>query len=321
MKKKVKLKNNIKSKKTKIKILFFLLSFIIITTITFNYLLSKNININNELLITYLLKNSNYEYNDNNKTLKKLKENISAVDLINFNYYSLKKYKAKKNNVKKEAKNTTTKELTQATNNNPLIYIYNSHQTEEYSLGDIAYNINPSVTINNYIMKDIFEKQGYKTLVEERSIKDILNLNSWNYASSYKASRIYMEDAKANNDSLKYFIDVHRDSLSHDRTSITIGDTKYAKVLFLIGLENPNYQKNLAFTERINNKIVERYNGLSKGIYQKEGAGVNGVYNQDFSENTVLIEIGGPENTIEEVMNTTVAISNIICEVIKENEI
>lgn len=321
MKKKVKLKNNSKSKKTKIKLFLFLLSFIIITTITFNYLLSKNININNELLITYLLKNSNYEYNDNNKTLKKLKENITAVDLINFNYYSLKKYKAKKNSSKKEITNTTTKELTQTTNNNPLIYIYNSHQTEEYSLGDIAYNINPSVTINNYIMKDIFEKQGYKTLVEERSIKDVLNLNSWNYASSYKASRIYMEDAKANNDSLKYFIDVHRDSLSHDRTSITIGDTKYAKVLFLIGLENPNYQKNLAFTERINNKIVERYSGLSKGIYQKEGPGVNGVYNQDFSEHTILVEIGGPENTIEEVMNTTVAISNIICEVIKENEV
>ena len=129
-----------------------------------------------------------------------------------------------------------------------------------------------------------------------------------------------MEEAKRKDSSLKYFIDLHRDSLPHDKTTITINDENYAKIIFLIGLENKKYNENLKFTEYINNKINEKYPGLSKGIYKKGGPGVNGVYNQDFSPYTILIEIGGEENTTTEVMNTTVAVSEILKEVIQEYE-
>ena len=111
------------------------------------------------------------------------------------------------------------------------------------------FSIDPTVIMNNYILEDIFNKKGYLTLVEEGSVTEILNNNNWNYASSYKASRILMETAKKNNPSLEYFIDVHRDSLSKDKTTITIGDKDYAKMIFLLGLENPKYEDNLVFME------------------------------------------------------------------------
>ena len=41
---------------------------------------------------------------------------------------------------------------------------------------------------------------------------------------------------------------------------------------------------------------------------------VNGVYNQDLSSNSLLIELGATDNTIEEVLNTL----NVIAEVLKE---
>ena len=85
---------------------------------------------------------------------------------------------------------------------------------------------------------------------------------------------------------------------------------------FLIGLENPNYEKNLEFTEKLNNMINNKYPNLSRGIYKKQGKGVNGVYNQDFDPNTILIEVGGEENTIDEVYNTAEVISNILTEYI-----
>ena len=129
-----------------------------------------------------------------------------------------------------------------------------------------------------------------------------------------------MEEAKKENESLKYFIDIHRDSLPKDKTTISINGKNFAKVLFIVGLENSNYKENLYFTEKINNKINEKYEGLSKGIYNKEGPGVNGVYNQDFSPYTILIEVGGEENNVEEVMNTMIEVSKIISEVIIENE-
>ena len=51
---------------------------------------------------------------------------------------------------------------------------------------------------------------------------------------------------------------------------------------------------------------------------QKEGAGVNGIYNQDVSSNMLLIECGGYENTIDEVANTTDILAAIITEYLGE---
>lgn len=306
MKKRISLKNHSKKRKIHYKWFIFTFIFILFISLTFNYLLSKNININSKILVNYLLQDTSpYIKKTRNKDKK-----FSIINLLNLNYYAFKEVKNKK---KISQKLETKKE-------EPLIYLYNSHQTEEYSNSDMPYSINPTVTINNYIMREVFEKTNYKTIIEERSIRDILNINNWNYASSYKASRIYLEDVKNTYPSLKYFIDIHRDSLKKDRTSITINEKKYAKLLFLIGLEHNNYQANLTFTEQINNRVNELYPGLSKGIYKKSGPGVNGIYNQDFSPNTILIEIGGEENTVEEVMNTSLAISHIISEVIKINE-
>lgn len=213
-----------------------------------------------------------------------------------------------------EVTNTKQEEIIE-----PIIYLYNTHQTEEYQTSIIGdYTLNPTVTMTNYILEDIFNKNGYKTYVEERSIKEILNNNNWNYASSYKASRIFLEDIVIKHKSLKYFIDLHRDSLSHDRTTITINDRDYAKVIFLLGLENPNYNENLEFIEKINSKINEYYPGLSKGIYKKEGPGVNGIYNEDFSNRLILLEVGGYENTTNEVLNTMIAFSKCYLEVLNE---
>ena len=172
--------------------------------------------------------------------------------------------------------------------------------------------------MNNYILEGIFNKRGYKTYVEEESVKNILNDNNWNYASSYKASRLLIENAKINNPSLEYYIDIHRDSLEKDKTTIRIDGKDYAKIIFLLGLENPNYEQNNEFIEKINNKVNNYYPGLSKGIYKKEGPGVNGVYNQDFSGKLILLEIGGYENTTSEVLNTAIAFSKCYLEVLDE---
>ena len=154
--------------------------------------------------------------------------------------------------------------------------------------------------------------------MEENDVTEFLRTNNWNYASSYKVTKLLMEDAYSKNSSLEYFIDLHRDSVKKKISSITIENKKYARILFIVGLENKNYDKNLQMTEILNKKFNEKYPGLSRGIYKKEGAGVNGVYNQDFHPNTILIEIGGTENTIDEVFNTCEAISVVLTEYIKE---
>lgn len=51
---------------------------------------------------------------------------------------------------------------------------------------------------------------------------------------------------------------------------------------------------------------------------EKEGKNVNGIYNQDVSENCLLLELGGNENNITEVLNTVDLMSEIIKEYIDE---
>lgn len=203
--------------------------------------------------------------------------------------------------------------------NRPLIYIYNTHQLEEYSNSNVAiYDASPNVLMASYILKEKLNDIGLPTIVEETNISQVLQENSWNYNYSYKASRMLLSAAIEQNSTLMYFIDLHRDSLPKDRTTLTLENKSYAKVLFVIGTDHDNYNENLEFANRIHEMINLKVNGLSKGVLPKGGEGVNGIYNQDLNGKTILIEVGGPENTIDEVTNTLDIICSVLYDYIKE---
>lgn len=204
--------------------------------------------------------------------------------------------------------------------NNPRVYIYNSHQLEGYSSSNFEeYNITPNVMMASYLLKEKLNKKGISTIVETSSITDFLNINGWNYASSYNASRFYLLDTMNKYPSLELIIDLHRDSINRDLSTVTIDNKNYAKVLFVVGLEHSNYEPNLNLSNKLNEMIKTKYPGLSRGVMKKSGAGVNGIYNQDAAPYVILIECGSHENSIEEVMNTIEALSNIIYEYLGDN--
>ena len=296
-----------KKRRFKYKLLLFVVLFLLSVTTTFKTLLKSNIKISDKNLVRFLLSDIQYDNNIFKNVFNKVKKNYSPVNLLSTSYYDLVPKKSKK--------------VLNNKNNDYLIYIYNTHQEEKYASSTfVESEVSPSVMMSSYILQDVFNKNSFNTLVEERSIKEILNNNNWRYYKSYDASRIYLDDSKSKYPSIKYFIDVHRDSLKGDKTTVEIGNKKYAKIVFLIGLENKNYKENLEFTTKINDKLNEKYPNLSKGIYEKGGDGVNGVYNQDNSKYTILVEIGGVDNTTNEVLNTTLAFSECFMEVISTNE-
>ena len=196
---------------------------------------------------------------------------------------------------------------------NPIVYIYNTHQLENYNSKNLdIYGITPNVLMASYILKEKLNKLGIPTIVEDTNISDFLNINGWDYSSSYKATRLLILDKKNKYSSLKYFIDLHRDSVNKDITTTNIDGKSYAKILFVIGLEHENYEENIKTASNINDLINKYYPTLSRGIYKKEGAGVDGIYNQDLSGNSILIELGGVDNNIEEVFNTIEALSKVL---------
>ena len=200
-------------------------------------------------------------------------------------------------------------------NNSPLIYLYSTHQTEEYKmLSNQLYNFTPTVMTTNYILEDLLEKKGFNVIVEEKSIKEGLNANGWDYSYSYRISKQYMLEAKEKYPTLKYFIDIHRDSVpDKSMSTINIGGDNYAKLMFLLGQNRDNYTENYNIVMRLEKDLMTNYDGILRNTYfQKEY-----TYNQEFDINCFLIEVGTYHNTIDEVYNSMMALANTLEKYIK----
>lgn len=203
---------------------------------------------------------------------------------------------------------------------NPLVYLYNTHQGEEYSSNGLSsHDVIPTVMLAGYKLREELNNLDIKTIMETTPIKDVLTINGWNYASSYKASKYLMQDALSKNQTLKYFFDIHRDSISYEASTVSYQNKSYAKVLFVIGTDYDNYNENLSLAEKISERLNKEVPHLSRGILKKGGQGVNGIYNQDFSSQTLLFELGGQYNKISEVNNTLLVLAKVLKEVILEN--
>lgn len=285
--------------------IFIIFIFVLIIVGAYNTLKFFGFDFNNNTFIDYVSNDFNYI---KTPTKDVNRNNIKFYDIINYEYKKIAFNKAKPTIPKEVEVIKNTKDTKE-----PIVYIYNTHQKEEYTVEkNEPYNITPTVLTTSYMLEEQLLKHGIKSVVEESSVSEALNKNKWKYASSYKVTKTFLEKAKEKYPSLKFYIDVHRDSVKYSITTKTINDKKYARVMFLIGLENKNYEENLKVTEAINNEVEKKYPGLSRGIYKKKGKGVNGVYNQDFSSNCILIEFGGNKNTIDEVYNTVIALGEII---------
>ncbi len=314
MKKRIKIKRKLKFR---YKILFSmtiaLTTFLFIFNLLYNKFLIK---LDNETLINHLV-----DYNLNTKKTHNIFYDIVNLNSTNF----LLKYTLGVDSLKEEGEELVNgieagyiEDPYDNTVKDPIVYIYNTHQTEGYQKSNNAsYNITPSVLMASYILRESLNDLGIPSMVETNDIAELLRVHSWKYSYSYAASKILLEDAIKKNPSLSFFIDLHRDSSSYDITTTTIENKKYAKVLFVIGKDNPNYKSNLKMAETINAYIKEKDEKLSRGISQKGGSGVNGIYNQNVSPNAILIEVGGQYNNITEINNTLSLLAEAIHHYIK----
>lgn len=264
-----------------------IISFILIIYIFFNlfYNLLYNLylsKLTNEEIINHIIKNT--KNNKNSFNILKNPQYILSDDFT----------------IKKDSINTV-KEIS----DNVEIYIYSTHETEEYSDKYLeVYNIKPNVKTISYILKDYLTDLGINTYVEEKSVTDVLHSHNWSYKYSYDATREIISPYIQENPKLKLIIDLHRDSSSLNKTLLSYNNTNYARILFVVGEEHQEYEKNYNLAEILNNYLNEEIPNITRGILKKGGPGVNGIYNQDLSSKSVLIELGGQYNEIEEINNT-----------------
>lgn len=202
-----------------------------------------------------------------------------------------------------------------------VVLIYNTHNYESFlpHLPDVtdpnlAHHHEVNITKVSDRLAEKLEEKGIGAQVDQTDYMQILKEKDWGYGRSYQASRDSVVEAMGTNKELQYVFDLHRDSISRELTTKTIDGKDYAKILMVIGAEYTGYEKNLKLATELNGLIEQKYPGLSRGVIKKEGPGSNGVYNQDLSENALLIEFGGYENTLEELYRTADAVAEVFSE-------
>lgn len=262
--------------------------------------------------------------------LKRRVKKILILLIMVLSFISIKKIKKTKyyKNIKKEvvatpifktiSNNDELFIVKNIDNNNPIVYLYNTHQGEKYLKDENEIGVyTPSIITATSYLNEKLNDYDIKTIMEQRSVEKIVKENNWSYGKTYKVSRNFLEDTFNNNSTLKYFFDIHRDAGSHDKITLCKENKCYAKILFVIGKENPNYLVNESFARTLNDNLNTELEGLSRGVLLKEGPNVNGVYNQDFNKNVLLIEIGSENSYINEVYNTIDILSLVLSKYIK----
>jgi len=204
---------------------------------------------------------------------------------------------------------------------NGKVYIYHTHNLESWK--NVASNTkgtsfdDPKVNISlvgKYLAQQLQEK-GMPAIVEEEDFAQNLKDQKLSFGQAYSESRKAVNKAVEANDKLNYFFDIHRDGdVPRVRTTATINDKSYARILFVIGTAHPNYKENKKFADALNERLNKKYPGLSRGILLKSSQDGDGEYNQSVSSGSLLLEIGGVNNTLEESKRTAKALAEVFVE-------
>ncbi|MCI3923204.1 stage II sporulation protein P [Paenibacillus sp. TRM 82003] len=208
-----------------------------------------------------------------------------------------------------------------------VAFIYHSHNRESWlpelegtgkDRPNEAFDGEVNVSLLGERMQRKLEEDGVGAVHSDADYNT--SVPSFNYNYSYKYSKTTVKEALAVHKDLVYIFDIHRDSQRRKTTTITIDGEDYAKLFFIIGQGNPNWEENEAFAKRIHEEMEAVLPGVSKGILTKGTKHGHGEYNQSLSSNSLLIEIGGVDNTLEESYRTIDALASIVAELVMEAE-
>ncbi|MCM3042423.1 stage II sporulation protein P [Paenibacillus motobuensis] len=198
------------------------------------------------------------------------------------------------------------------------VFIYSSHNRESWR--SVARNVKGSsvddrdiniATVGRYL-GDVLQEKGVPTFVNNIDIARRLEEQRLSYSKSYEESRRAINTALKTNPSLTYFLDIHRDSdVPKQTTTTSINGESYARILFVIGTNHSNYAKNKQFADALNELLKQNYPGISRGVLLKSAKQGNGEYNQSVSTGSLLIEIGGANNTFQESQRAAEALADV----------
>ena len=194
----------------------------------------------------------------------------------------------------------------------PQVLVMHTHATEDYRLsaglwfspGDGARSTDRSINMCavGRVVADTLNAAGINTLHDE-------TLNDYpSYTGSYANSRAVVQQYLAQYPSIKVVLDVHRDAIESESGSryapvCTVEGRQAAQVMIICGCDNgttvqlPDWRQNLRVAAAWERTMEDMYPGFTRPVLFSYR-----FYNQDLTTGSLLIEIGGHGNNLNEAL-------------------
>ena len=194
----------------------------------------------------------------------------------------------------------------------PQILIVHTHGSEAYSQadGDLYEESDPYRTTDcthNVVrvgeeMATVFRAHGFQ-VIHDPTLHDYPAYNG-----AYERSLAAVEEWLRQYPTIQVVLDVHRDALVGSGNEIyklvsTEAGEKVAQVMMVVGSDensgaHPRWQDNLAFAVLLQKGLVRGYDSLARPMVLRSSS-----YNQQVSPGSILVEVGGPGNTLTEAID------------------
>ena len=210
----------------------------------------------------------------------------------------------------------------------PLVLIVHTHGSESYL--DNGYDFySPDETFRSldeektvvHIGEVLCEKLNSLGIraVHDKTMYDLTDFNK-----SYSYSREGINRYLSEYPTIKFVIDLHRDSVfdsnGNNIKPLTVLNGKSCAQLMLVvgtnegGSDHPNWRDNLTFATHLQQKMNDFYPTLARPINLRSAA-----FNQALTKGSVLLEVGSCGNTVEEAENAVLLFAQAYASLLKEN--
>ncbi len=213
------------------------------------------------------------------------------------------------------------------TKGQPQVLIYHTHSTESYELEDLGYYTKGSsartvdekynmLRVGDEIVKEL-EAAGIE-VIHDRSLYDYPSYNGA-YNRSAATAKKYLEKYP----SITVTLDIHRDAIEQSggvrvKPTAVINGKKAAQVMIIAGVDDgtmdfPKWKENMKFASVLQQQMEKSYPGLTRAAMV-----CHRRYNMYLTTNSLLIEMGGHANTLDEAVYSGEMLGKSLVEVLKE---
>ena len=211
----------------------------------------------------------------------------------------------------------------------PVILIVHTHSTESYVI-DGTYYYSPPFTAERTtdINKNVvLVGAALKNKLQEYNIPVIHSLkmhDAVSYRDSYLRALETIQDYIGRYPSIKYVIDVHRDSMIAEtgekyKPTVKIDGADAAQVMIVTGTDDggashPSWRDNLTFTAHFQQKMNSKYPMLARPVNLRAAR-----FNQHITGGSIILEIGSCGSTFGEALRAAELVGECLSELILEH--